>query len=82
MDKKRKIAIGILALIGLILAGKLLNIFMLVNFEPLASKSFCSINSFIDCDGVSQTKYAQVFGVPLCLWGLCFYLFVLFLIGL
>jgi len=51
------------------------------NFNDIALSSFCSVNEFIDCDGVAKTGEAQFFGVPLALWGMFLYLFMFFMLG-
>ncbi|MBP3923787.1 thioredoxin domain-containing protein [bacterium] len=78
MDKvlKKKIWIAIVALIGLITTIKLAVIYYEANFNPSYLGSFCSVNDFIDCDGVAQTSESQFFGVPLALWGLILYSFI------
>lgn len=76
---KKKLAIQILALAGLALSVKLAFIYYAANFDKYALASFCSINDFIDCDGVAKTTHSQVFGIPLAYWGIFFYVVVLFL---
>lgn len=77
---KKKLAIGILALIGFITTIKLGIIYYDANYNPYALSSFCSINDFVDCDGVAKTSTAQFLGIPLTYWGMGFYLFVLMLL--
>lgn len=79
MEKKQRIILLILALIGLALSLELTHIFFKVNFVQHASASFCSISQLIDCDGVAKTPYSMLFGIPLALWGLLLYLVVIFL---
>jgi uncharacterized membrane protein/protein-disulfide isomerase len=79
MDKKR-IIILIITLIGLLTTLKLAWIYYDANFNPYALASFCSVNAFIDCDGVAKTSHSQFFGVPLALWGLFLYAFMLFML--
>lgn len=67
------------ALIGLITSIKLALIYYNANFDKYTLSSFCSINSFIDCDGVAKTSFSQAFGIPLAYWGIFFYLITLFL---
>lgn len=76
---KRKITILALAIIGFITTIKLAIIFYNANFNEYALSSFCSINSFIDCDSVAKTIDSQFLGVPLAYWGMLFYLIVIFL---
>lgn len=79
MTNKKRIAITVLCIIGLILSIDLVYIYIKTNFIADAPKSFCSINSFIDCDGVAQTPKAFFSGVPLAIWGVILYCLFLFL---
>ncbi len=79
MSSKRRILITVLCIIGLILSFDLVYIYIKASFLHGAPKSFCSINSFIDCDGVAQTDKAFFLGVPLAIWGVILYLLFLFL---
>lgn len=76
---KKNLAIQLLALAGLALSIKLAFIYYAANFDKYALASFCSINDFIDCDGVAKTTHSQVLGIPLAYWGIFFYITVLFL---
>ena len=76
---KKKLAIQILALIGLGLSIKLAHIYYVANYEKYALLSFCSINDFIDCDGAARTNVSQFLGIPLAYWGIFFYILVVFL---
>ena len=76
---KRMWLIRIIALIGLGLSIELAIIYFRANFDESALYSFCSINSYIDCDGVAKSSYSQFAGIPLAWWGIFFYLFVLFM---
>lgn len=73
---KKKILIAILALIGFVTTIKLAMIYYDANFNPYALSSFCSINEFIDCDGIAKTTESQFFGIPLAFWGMFLYLFM------
>lgn len=79
MTDKKRLIITILCILGLILSFDLVYIYLKMNFIEGASKSFCSINSFIDCDGVAATEKAFFAGVPLAIWGVILYLLFLFL---
>lgn len=79
-DKTRKISIFILALIGFVTTIKLAIIYYNANFNPYALASFCSVNDFIDCDGIAKTTESQFFGIPLAYWGLFFYSFTFLLL--
>lgn len=78
MKLYKRIALTILALLGFITSVKLSMIYIDVNFNPYALSSFCSVNEFIDCDGVAKTVHSQFFGIPLAFWGLFLYLVFLF----
>src|SRR5574344_643099 len=77
---KKKIWVAVIAIIGFLTTIKLAFIYYNANFNPYALSSFCSINEFIDCDGVAQTTESQFFGVPLALWGLILYAFMLLML--
>ena len=76
----KKIFIALIALIGFITTIKLAFIYYDANFNNYALPSFCSVNDFIDCDGIARTTESQFLGVPLAYWGMFFYLFVLVLL--
>lgn len=87
MDKKpvdvyllKKIFILVFALIGFLTTIKLAMIYYDANFNPYALPSFCSINKFIDCDGVAQTRESEFLGIPLAYWGMFLYIFIIFLL--
>ena len=73
---KKKLSIGIVALIGFLTTIKLAIIYYNANFNPYALSSFCSINNFIDCDGIAKTTESQFLGIPLALWGMFLYAFI------
>ena len=79
MNKTKRIAITILSLIGLALSIELCIVFYNANFAQNAAPSICAINDMFDCDSVAKTSYSQFLGVPLSLWGVCLYLFFLFM---
>lgn len=76
----KKILIFIIALIGFATTVKLAIIYFDSNFNPYALPSFCSVNKYIDCDGVAQTTHSQFFGIPLAYWGMFLYLFIAFML--
>ena len=76
----RKMFIVFFALIGFFTTVKLAIIYYDSNFNPYALPSFCSVNNFIDCDGVAQTIHSQFFGIPLSYWGMFLYVFIIFLV--
>ena len=71
--------IRILVLIGLALSIELAIVYYNANFVKTALYSFCSINDYIDCDGVAKTYYSQFAGIPLAWWGVFLYSFILLL---
>ena len=77
---KKKILIGSIAFIGIITTIKLAIIYYNANFNPYSLPSFCSVNEFIDCDNVAKTTESQFFGVPLALWGMFLYAFILLML--
>lgn len=76
----KKIFLVFFILIGFLLTIKLAVIYYDSNFNPYALPSFCSVNEFVDCDGVAQTIHSQFFGIPLAYWGMFLYLFMFFMI--
>lgn len=79
-EMKKKIAIALLAIIGIITTIKLAVIYYNANFNPYALSSFCSVNDFIDCDGIAKTVESQFFGIPLAYWGMFLYFFILLML--
>lgn len=73
---KKKLTVSILSIIGIITTIKLAIIYYNANFNPYALSSFCSVNEFIDCDGIAKTTESQFFGIPLAYWGLFLYAFI------
>ena len=76
----KKMLIFVLSFIGFLTTIKLAMIYYDVNFNEYALPSFCSVNEFIDCDGIAKTTESQFFGVPLAYWGMFFYCFVMILL--
>ncbi len=72
----RKIVIGVIAFIGFVTTIKLAMIYYNANFSDNPHQSFCSINSFIDCDSVAKTIDSQFLGIPMAYWGMFLYLFI------
>lgn len=78
MTLSKRITLTILALLGFITSIKLTIIYFDVNYNPYALSSFCSVNEFVDCDGVAKTVHSQFLGIPLAIWGLFLYFVFLF----
>lgn len=79
MTKNKRIWVSVLCLIGLALSVELCIVYYNANFVQDAAPSICAISESMDCDGVAKTAYSQFFGVPLALWGVFLYLFILFM---
>lgn len=79
-EMKKKIAVASIALVGIITTIKLAIIYYNANFNPYALSSFCSVNDFIDCDGIAKTPESQFLGIPLAYWGMFYYAFVFLMI--
>lgn len=77
----KSIIIFILVLVGLGVTVDLAFIYYQANFNEYALPSFCTINDFIDCDGVARTTESQFLGVPLAYWGLFLYGFMLIMLA-
>jgi len=77
--KNQKYLLFLLALLGLIVSIDLCYIYFNANFVPDAGSSFCSINDIVDCDAVAKTAFSTFLGVPWAVYGLGFYVFVMFL---
>ena len=75
-EMKKKISIAAIAGVGILTTIKLAIIYYNANFNPYALSSFCSVNEFIDCDGIAKTPEAQFLGIPLAYWGMFYYAFV------
>ena len=76
---KRKLFVQILAVIGFALSIELAIIYYSANYNKYALSSFCSINDFVDCDGVARTTVSQFLGIPLAYWGMIFYIITFFM---
>ena len=79
MKLNKRILITLLSLVGLALAIELCVVYYNANFVSDAKPSICAISDSFDCDGVAKSVYSQFLGIPLSLWGVCLYLFVLFM---
>ena len=72
----KSLILSILIFIGILVTVDLAYIYYQANFNEHALPSFCSVNDFIDCDGVARTVESQFLGVPLAYWGLFLYVFM------
>lgn len=67
--KKYLSAISVLAVAGMLVSAYL----VYQHYKPSAG-SFCNINSYVNCDIVNKSKYAEIFGFPVGAIGLTGYL--------
>lgn len=72
----KPVIIAILAALGLCVTVELAMVYYNALFAADAAPSICSVNEFIDCDGVARTSESQFFGIPLAYWGMFWYAFV------
>lgn len=77
MGSKKFWVIRFLALLGLALSIELAVVYYNANVSKTGLYSICSINDYVDCDGVAKHYHSQMAGIPLAWWGIAFYLFVL-----
>ena len=68
----------VLAIVGL-LASSYLAISHYRNYTDIDYSSFCAISRAINCDTVSQSPWSILWDIPLALWGISAYLFVIVL---
>lgn len=74
----KKHAITVISFIGIITTIILTYLYFRANFSEVASNSFCTVNSYINCDKVEKSSYSVLLGLPLSVFGFAFYSFVLF----
>lgn len=77
MDKKVLITTLLLALAGFILSFLLAKVSLGVYSDP-GYHSFCNFNEAYNCETVALSKYAAHFGIPNFVYGLFYYLIILF----
>jgi protein-disulfide isomerase/uncharacterized membrane protein len=77
MKKFAYIILG-LSIVGAVISGLLI----IQHYSPdnTVTSLFCGGGPVNPCMELSQTKYAELFGIPVAAYGLLFYLFVLFII--
>ena len=68
-----------LALIGAAISYYMTQHFLQVKFAG-ASDAFCNINSFINCDDVARSRFAELFNIPLGVFGSGYFLGVMILL--
>lgn len=70
------ITVVALVISGLLISGYLSRSHYL-NYTDITYQSFCAISTSINCDTVSQSPYSIIFGVPVAIWGVVGYTFLL-----
>ena len=75
-NTQKTLIILFLVILGFIVTVDLAYIYYQANFNNYALPSFCTINNFIDCDGVARTTESQFLGIPLAYWGMFLYVFM------
>ena len=84
MNKK---IIALVCIMLLAVAGVYLGVYLtqrhyqLQNNEETEHTFVCSLSTSFNCDLVNSSPYAELFGVPVALWGVFFYLFIFVLAG-
>ena len=51
-------------------------------YTDMTYRSFCAVTKSINCDTVSQSPFAVMFGMPLPVWGVFGYALVILIMGL
>ena len=71
------ILIIIFSLLGALLSSHLLY----THYVPLPSDSLlfkmCSVSNVFNCEAVNTSRYSAIFGLPVALWGLMYYIFMI-----
>ena len=81
--KRYPYKIYFIIVLAIALMGLLDSIYLAIshyrNYADLTYQSFCAISRSFNCDTVSQSPYAILFGVPVPVWGIMGYALFLFL---
>lgn len=67
--------------LGLSAVGLLITVYLTYQHYKPAGTSFCNLSNFFNCDIVNKSIYAELFGIPVAVFGFIAYLFI-FLISL
>ncbi|HQE74099.1 MAG TPA: vitamin K epoxide reductase family protein [Myxococcota bacterium] len=79
--RRINLAIGVIALLcllGIGIAVDLTGVFVLSRVDP-DYQSFCAVSEGMNCETVALSRYSTVAGVPIAIWGIAGYSFVLIL---
>lgn len=68
-------AIIIASILGVIVSTYLTYVHFQVHADDTAYASLCNINADFNCDTVAASEWSLLFGVPVSIWGILFYLF-------
>ena len=72
----------LLAVAGIYLGAYLTQLhYQLQNNQETEHTFVCSLSSSFNCDLVNSSPYAELFGIPVALWGIFFYLFIFAVAG-
>lgn len=73
------------AAVGVALIGLVISIYSVTHHIELRAnghtEAFCNISSTVNCDAVAQSKYAEIFGIPVGVFGAGYFLAMMFLAG-
>ena len=71
---KNNIAIKLILFFAIF--GIIVSVYALAHHFELAGGEFCSISDALDCDKVNRSVYSEIFGAPVALLGIIFYVSV------
>lgn len=66
-------SIGILSIVGMVVAGELIRIHIMVHTDP-SYHSFCALSETVNCDTVAESPYAVFWFLPVAIWGILGYI--------
>src|SRR5262245_30447014 len=78
---KSTAALGAFALLGLVASAESTRVHYQILHDPLYA-SYCDVSAAISCTEAYTSRFGAVAGVPVALFGLLFFAFVLGLIGM
>jgi uncharacterized membrane protein/predicted DsbA family dithiol-disulfide isomerase len=71
-------------ILALIVAGLVISVYLSYshyrNYTDIGYSSFCALSKAVNCDTVSQSPYSIFYNVPVPVWGIIGYLFLIFLV--
>lgn len=84
MTKKQKfwnVIVFLCLIVSLFLYYNLASRHFQLNFGLTLKESICNVNETFNCDEVNMSRYSELFGIPISLWGFSTNLFLLLLWG-